>query len=298
MPIASPSWRRTRAHERVERAGLDVAAALADEADDPLAQLGGGAVRERDREDPPRRDALDADEVGDPMGQDARLARAGAGEDQERALGRRDGARLLRVEGPDDLLGALRAARGDGRRIGGRDGRGRVARRGPGASRSQAGSSGAPRRPRRASAKAVPTASAAAAAASSSVGSPVRRRRVGLTRHCRWRGLRGSGDRPGAAVGGPVATAVALSAGQDALTWSAGGAVIVTGSSHFERTMSTFRLPWLGERDLGREPGEVVRVLLDADLDLERPSVVTGRLLACAPAILVSSSAVRSTFTV
>ena len=42
----------------VERAGLDVAAALADEADDPLAELGGRLVRERDREDPPRRDAL------------------------------------------------------------------------------------------------------------------------------------------------------------------------------------------------------------------------------------------------
>ena len=64
--------------ERVERAGLDVAPALADEADDPLAQLGGGAVRERDREDPPRGDVLDADEVGDPVGEHAGLARAGA----------------------------------------------------------------------------------------------------------------------------------------------------------------------------------------------------------------------------
>ena len=47
--------------ERVERPGLDVAAGLADEADDPLAELAGGAVRERDREDRPRPDVLDAD---------------------------------------------------------------------------------------------------------------------------------------------------------------------------------------------------------------------------------------------
>jgi hypothetical protein len=65
--------------QRVERACLDVAARLADQADDPLPQLGGGAVRECDREDLPRRHVLDADEVGDPMCQHAGLARAGAG---------------------------------------------------------------------------------------------------------------------------------------------------------------------------------------------------------------------------
>ena len=96
--------------ERVERARLDVATRLADERDDPLAQLAGGAVRERHREDLPRPDALDADEVGDPMGEDAGLAAAGAGEDQERPVGRRDGAGLLRVEAADDLLGARFAA--------------------------------------------------------------------------------------------------------------------------------------------------------------------------------------------
>ena len=86
MPIASPSWRRTRAHSAWKVPGLDVAAALADEADDPLAQLGRGLVRERDGEDPPRRDALDPDEVGDAVGQHAGLARSGAGEDEQRAL--------------------------------------------------------------------------------------------------------------------------------------------------------------------------------------------------------------------
>ena len=100
--------------ERVERAGLDVAAGLADEADDPLAELAGGPVRERDREDRPGPDVLDADEVGDPMGEDAGLAGAGAGEDQERALGRGDGPGLLGVQAPDDLLGAALRVRARG----------------------------------------------------------------------------------------------------------------------------------------------------------------------------------------
>ena len=38
------------------------------------------------------------DEVGDPAGQDARLARAGAGDDEERPLAVLDGAPLRRVE--------------------------------------------------------------------------------------------------------------------------------------------------------------------------------------------------------
>ena len=148
--MASPSARSTRAAERVERAGHDVPAALADEADDPLAQLGGGPVGEGDREDPPRGDVLDADQVGDPVGQDAGLARAGAGEDQQRALGRRDGARLLGVERPDDLrrracLSAAARAAGSG----GGTGRRRILGVATGASRIQAGSSGRSRRPRR-----------------------------------------------------------------------------------------------------------------------------------------------------
>ena len=132
MPIASPSCAQDPGAQRVERAGLDVAAALADEADDPLAQLRGGAVGERDREDPPRGDALDADEVGDPMGQDAGLARAGAGQDQERPFGGRDRARLLGVERLDDLGCAGGAPRRRWRPgPAAVDGRGRVGRRRP-----------------------------------------------------------------------------------------------------------------------------------------------------------------------
>ena len=55
-------------------------------------------------------DGLDADEVRDPVGDDARLARPGAGEDQQRAVGGRHGPRLLGVEPADDLLGSRRAA--------------------------------------------------------------------------------------------------------------------------------------------------------------------------------------------
>ena len=104
--------------QRMERAGDDVAAALADQADDPLAELGRRAVGERHGQDPPRGDVLDADQVGDPMGQHARLARAGAGQDQQRALGGRDRAGLLGVERADDLLLAGPAGRGSSLRVG------------------------------------------------------------------------------------------------------------------------------------------------------------------------------------
>ena len=120
--------------EGVERARLDVPAGrLADERDDPLAQLAGGPVREGDGEDLPGRHAADADELGDPMGEHAGLARAGPGEDEERAVGRGDRARLLRVEvGRDPRRERLR-----GRDLLGRGGRRRPrrpARDGSGAS--------------------------------------------------------------------------------------------------------------------------------------------------------------------
>jgi hypothetical protein len=90
----------------MERARLDVAARLTDERDDPLAQLPGGTVREGHREDLPRLDPADADEVGDPVGKDPGLAGSRPGEDEQRTVGRGDCPRLLRVQGPDDLLGA------------------------------------------------------------------------------------------------------------------------------------------------------------------------------------------------
>ena len=103
--------------QRVERARLDVLAGVADEVRDPLPELARGAVGERHGEDPVRPDGLDADQVRDPVGDDARLARPGAGEDEQRAVGRRDGPGLLGVHPRQDLLGAGLAARLD--RLGG-----------------------------------------------------------------------------------------------------------------------------------------------------------------------------------
>ena len=88
--------------DRVECAGLDVPSRFADEADDPLAQLPGRAVRKGDSEDLPRTDALDADQVGDAVGENARLAAAGARQDEERPLGRGHGLCLLRIQAGKD----------------------------------------------------------------------------------------------------------------------------------------------------------------------------------------------------
>ena len=165
--------------QRVERAACDVPAALADEPDDPLAQLGRGPVREGDREDPPRRDALDADEVCDPVGQDPGLARPAP-------------ARIR--SGPSVVVTARACSGLRARMICAARSRaaflecgwvdGRAGAQGPrlwtAGTRSQSGSSGVAEGSSR-SAKAVPTASAAAAMASSSQGSPDRRRREGLT---------------------------------------------------------------------------------------------------------------------
>ena len=94
----------------MERARLDVTTTLADEADDPLPELGGGLVGERDREDAERRDALDADQIRDAVGEDTRLPGAGTREDQQRSVRRGDGARLLWIEGSQDLCLAFGAS--------------------------------------------------------------------------------------------------------------------------------------------------------------------------------------------
>ncbi len=107
----------------MERARLDLSTTFADEADDPVAQLGSGLVRERYRQDPPRRHVLDTHEIGDPVSEDAGLAGASPGEDEERALRGRHGAGLLGVERLDDLLRAFGAAALDDRGVGRRCGR-------------------------------------------------------------------------------------------------------------------------------------------------------------------------------
>ena len=227
--------------QRVERAGLDVAAALADEADDPLAQLRGGLVGEGDGQDPERRHALDPDQVGDPVGQDPRLAGARAGQDEQRTLGGRDRASLLRIERLDDLGGPFLAAFR-------RSPRG--PRWGPGA--SDRGPAGA----RRGATRARPARRRAA-----------RRRRPRTRFPGRPGRHRGSGRRGGAGRSGspPHSRAgrlrrtfawgswdgsVGLSAGRDRTGLSRrvrpgrrAGASTVTGSPHLEKVRSTSRSP-------------------------------------------------------
>ena len=70
----------------------------ADKFFDALAHLGGGFVGEGHRQNGFRHHAHVLDEIGDAVGDDARLAAARAGEDEHRALGSFDGLALLRVE--------------------------------------------------------------------------------------------------------------------------------------------------------------------------------------------------------
>jgi hypothetical protein len=77
--------------------------------------LAGGATREGEEEDPFGRDST-LDQVRDAVDERARLARAGAGDDEQRRVAERRGALLLRVEryGERRLVGAGRS-RGRGR---------------------------------------------------------------------------------------------------------------------------------------------------------------------------------------
>ena len=93
--------------EGMEGAHGHLAALVADQGQDALAHLGGGLVGEGHGQDLPGLHALDADEVGDAVGQHAGLAGAGTGQDEQRPLGRGDGARLLGVEPLDDRLRQL-----------------------------------------------------------------------------------------------------------------------------------------------------------------------------------------------
>ena len=75
-----------------------------DDALDPALHLGRGAAREGHQQEPTRIGPVD-DEMGDPMGERVGLARAGAGDDEERPVVGRgradavlDGAPLLRIE--------------------------------------------------------------------------------------------------------------------------------------------------------------------------------------------------------
>jgi hypothetical protein len=83
----------------VECAHCDFPAGLLpDQSDDSGPQFRRRLVRERDRQDLPRPNALDADQIGDSMRQDASLAAAGAGQNENRSVRRRDRSTLLWIE--------------------------------------------------------------------------------------------------------------------------------------------------------------------------------------------------------
>jgi hypothetical protein len=71
---------------------------------EPLAHLACGLVRERDREDLVRLHAAGVDQVRDAVGEDAGLARARPGHDEQRAFGGQDRLALRRVEVGEVLL--------------------------------------------------------------------------------------------------------------------------------------------------------------------------------------------------
>ena len=79
-----------------------------DEALDALLHLAGGLVGEGDGEDLVGLHVVRLDQVGDAVGEHARLAGAGAGEDQQRALEVRDGRALRLVEAGEQRMVRLR----------------------------------------------------------------------------------------------------------------------------------------------------------------------------------------------
>ncbi len=108
------SRRRMRTQKRVEGADQRLGQrGVAEQPVDALAHLAGGLVGEGDGQDGVRRDALLADQPGDAAGDDAGLARAGSGENQQGAFGGLDGGALFGIQ-----VGRRAAARGQSGREG------------------------------------------------------------------------------------------------------------------------------------------------------------------------------------
>ena len=101
-PIASPSMRRMRAQTAWKVPSVMPRADAAEQRLDAVAQLARRLVGEGDGHDAAGRHALLADQVGDAVGDDARLAAAGPGEDQQRPFGVDDGVVLGGVEAFED----------------------------------------------------------------------------------------------------------------------------------------------------------------------------------------------------
>ncbi len=106
LGVAAQDARR----DRMERAEPEPVGGAADHALEPLLHLERRLVGEGDGDDLRREGAPRAEDIGEPRRQHARLARAGAGQHQDRSLDRFDG-RALRLVEP-----------GEKRRLDGRDG--------------------------------------------------------------------------------------------------------------------------------------------------------------------------------
>ena len=75
----------------MERADPQIARRRTDHALEPRLHFAGGLVREGDRKNAIRSDARSSEQVGDAVRKNARLAAAGTGEYQNRAIGLLDG---------------------------------------------------------------------------------------------------------------------------------------------------------------------------------------------------------------
>ena len=98
----------------MEGAHPHAAGTAGDECRQTLAHLGRGLVGKRDGKDLPGLNAQVAEHMCDAEGQDAGLARAGAGEHQQRALGGQDSLALggIKAVNVDERLGGLGRRRG------------------------------------------------------------------------------------------------------------------------------------------------------------------------------------------
>jgi hypothetical protein len=99
----------------VEGAHPEVVHLGAEQLPDALAHLLGGLVREGHGQDRLGRDPAHADQVGNAVGEDPGLAASGAGQHQERALGRLDGSALFGVQPREYGFGQTCSC--DGRRL-------------------------------------------------------------------------------------------------------------------------------------------------------------------------------------
>ena len=102
-PIAGASRRSSRAQSEWNVETHMPAAVGAEQRLDARPHLLGRLVGERDREHFVRLGVAVADEVGDAAGDDARLARARAGEDQQRPVDVQDGFALFGIEGLEEV---------------------------------------------------------------------------------------------------------------------------------------------------------------------------------------------------